>query len=144
MAGDQDATWVPHADALLVAHGFRAHERLFRIDLPTGLRTFVMNDAGGGQTHPSVSPDGNTVAFYRAAHRSFAATAPGAAQVHDLELLDLTSGQSRVLVQDVCFSVAPVWRGSGELLLGKWLTDRCALFAYRLATDQVTLLAREY
>jgi hypothetical protein len=144
-AGDQDATWFPSADALLVAYGPRAHERLFRIDRATGLRTIVMDDAGGGQTHPSVSPDGNTVAFYRTAHRNFAAAgAPGAAQVHDLELLDLASGQARVLVQDVCFSVAPVWRGSDELLLGKWLTDRCALFAYRLATDQVTLLAREY
>jgi Tol biopolymer transport system component len=140
---DQDPAWFPDGRSLVVSAS--QHQRLCRIDLATGARTFLLPDERGSQSRPAVSPDGRALAFLGSAPRSFGdVERRGTSLVHDLRLLDLTTGQSRLLVQDVCFSAPPVWWSPHELLLAKWLDDRCALFRYDLRTEQTTLLARRY
>jgi hypothetical protein len=146
--GDTDPAWFPDGRALIVAHAEGAGPaRLYRLDLADGRRTLLPEGppASGAQLRPTVSPDGTQVAFYRAVRRSFdEVESRGTGEVHDLELLDLGRGQSRLLLQDVCFTVAPAWLQNDTLVFGKWVGDRCGLYRFDLRTEETRLLARDY
>jgi hypothetical protein len=144
--GDQDPAWFPQGQAVVVAGMTEQGLRLTRLELATGERTMLLDEprTAGAHVRPSVSPDGTRVAFYRSVRRSFGDLERRGGEVHDLEVLTIATGTSRLLLQDVCFTVAPAWLRADELLLGKWVGDRCGLFRYDLRTEQAILLARDY
>jgi hypothetical protein len=146
LPGDQDPAWFPDGSALVVSGAAPEGERLYRVELATGRREllFADNPAAGVERHPAVSPDGRRIAFYRSVRRSFDGLDRRGGEVYDLELATWGDRASHLLLQDVCYTAPPAWRGDDQLVFAKWIGDRCGLFLYETGRQQSNLIARDY
>ncbi len=148
IAGDHHPVWSNEGDTLVVAHREGEQDTLVAIDLGTGARRALTTAIPGGQhqdIHPAFSPEGKRLAFLRSSRRAYGDTMNRqTSAVFDLSLLDLPSGQVRLLIQNVCLTAAPAWGGAERIFYGKWTDRHCGLFSYDLATDQEQLLENDY
>lgn len=122
-------SWLPDSKSMIVSAGTRTYH-LYRVRL-NGTVTELTN--GGNDDSPSVSADGKWVVFLstRATDRNY----------DDLYLLNLTSGQSRLLTHTADDKSSPAFSPNGKLIVfSDQVFTGASLDELNLATGQIATL----